>query len=42
MAFQSCSFFTTIILNKKTADAQTSEAETALGPLILEFCKGVV
>lgn len=42
MAFQSCSFFTTIILNDKTAGEQTSEAETTLGPLILEFHRGVL
>jgi len=42
MAFQSYSFFTTIILNNNTAGAQTSEAETALGPLILESYRGVV
>jgi len=42
MAFQSCSLFTTLILNNNTADAQTSEAGKAIGPLILESYKGVV
>jgi hypothetical protein len=42
MDFQSCSFFTTIILKNNTADVQTSEAGTAVGPLILESCNGVV